>query len=120
MTFPVCCRARARSWRSEPTAERGCSDAATAVTVVTLTRDLAGIVGADHVLPGETAPYGEDSTRDRVGLQPSASPFVDPHEVRIAFQAEVACGAINRGAPALAATVSGRDREPLRPGVRSS
>jgi glycolate oxidase subunit GlcD len=78
MTFPACCRGRARSWRSEPTAERRRADAAIAVTDVTLTRDLAGIVGADHVLPGERAPYGEDATRERVGLCGVADAVVRP------------------------------------------
>jgi thiamine pyrophosphate-dependent acetolactate synthase large subunit-like protein len=53
-------------------------------------------------------------------VKPGASPFVDPHRVRIAFRAEVARGATHGEAPALTTTISGRGREALRPGLASS
>lgn len=48
------------------------------MTAAALTRELADIVGASHVLPGDTAPYGEDCTRDRVGLHGVADAVVRP------------------------------------------
>jgi glycolate oxidase subunit GlcD len=43
-----------------------------------LGRDLAGIVGAAHVLSGDTPPYGEDASHDRVGLHGVADAVVRP------------------------------------------
>ena len=43
-----------------------------------LHRELAAIVGADAVLAGDTAPYGEDASHDRVGLAGVADAVVLP------------------------------------------
>src|SRR5579871_3419924 len=48
------------------------------MTAAALSRDLAAIVGAANVLAGDTAPYGEDATRDRVGLHGVADAVVRP------------------------------------------
>jgi len=41
-------------------------------------RDLAAIVGANHVLPGSTEPYGRDFTYDILRLHGVADAVVRP------------------------------------------
>ena len=55
------------------------------MTAAALMGELAAIVGAEHLLPGDTPPYGEDCSRDRVGFHASADAVVlpaDADEVR--------------------------------------